>query len=395
MPLFRYRALAVDGKTIKGVIDADSLHIAKERLRRQQLLVTDVTAHQSEKKEWLLPQQFILTFTRELAHLLRAGLPLYESLITMQEKYARHKAQPMLLDLCDHLKEGHALSVALKRYPKIFNHIYLSMVQVAEQSGNLAEIFHQLAELITRQMKLKKQIISAITYPAILGVFCMVVASGLLLFVIPTMKELFEGRTLHPMTRIVLGLSDWVNSHGFEIISTFLLVSITSVYIWFKRNGKLYLYSLAQQMPFLKTLLLQSALVRFCRALSMLLYAGVPLLEALSLVRSIVKNPVFEQQILQTEKKVMQGERLSHALKSCSLIPALVIRLISLSEETGKMQEAFIHLSSIYEEEVEKHLGQLTTFLQPVLLITLGMIVGLVVLSILLPLTDVSSFLSN
>jgi general secretion pathway protein F len=395
MPLFRYRALSSDGKTIKGLIDADSFLVAKERLRRQQLLVTEVIAHKASQKELTIPLTFILTFTRELAHLLRAGLPLYESLITIEEKYLRHKAHPMLLDFCDHLKEGHSFSVALKRYPKIFNQIYLSMVQVAEQSGNLEVVFDQLAQLIARQMKLKKQITASLAYPCLLGVFCFCVASGLLLFVVPSMKELFEGRSLHPMTALVISLSNWINAHIQFLLCSFLTGICAFTYLWRKASGKVLVFRICLKLPFIKSLLLQAALVRFCRALAMLLQAGVPLLEALRLVKNVIKNPLLEQGITEAEAKIIRGERLSHALKAIPLMPALVVRLIALAEETGKMQEACNHLADIYEEEVEKYLAQLTTFLQPALLITLGAVVGLVVLSILLPLTDVSSFLST
>lgn len=395
MALFRYRAHTPDGKTIKGVIDADSLLVAKERLRRQQLFVTDVHAQGGEQRAATLPSTFVLAFTQELAQLLKAGLPLYESLLTIEEKYTRHKAHPILLDLCDHLKGGHALSVALKRYPKIFDQIYLAMVQVAEQTGNLAEVFSQLAQLIERQHKLKKQLVSATAYPCLLGIFCICVTLGLLLFVVPSMKDLFEGRALHPMTHAVLAISDWVNAHGSSLALFVSLLLASAIYFWRRGEGKKYFYLLCIQLPLVKTLLLHSALVRFCRGLAMLLTAGVPLLEALHLVKTVIKNPLLEQNIADAEKRIVRGERLSRSFKEMPHIPALVVRLVSLSEETGKMQEAFVHLSAIYEEEVEKHLSQLTTFLQPVLLITMGMIVGLVVLSILLPLTDVSSFLSS
>jgi len=395
MPLFRYRALTTDGKTIKGVIDADSLFVAKERLRRQQLLVTDVVPHGADQKKISLPSKFLLTFTQELAQLLHAGLPLYESLLTIEEKYSRHKAHSILLDLCDHLKEGHALSAALKRYPKIFDQIYLAMVQVAEQTGNMAVIFSQLAQLIERQHKLKKQLVSATAYPCLLGVFCVFLTLGLLLFVIPSMKELFEGRPLHPMTQIILSISDWVNANGANLAYALLLFIGAAGYFWQKGEGKKHFYRLCIKLPLVKTLLMQSALVRLCRGLAMLLTAGVPLLEALHLVKTVIKNPLLEQGVADAEKKIVRGERLSQSFKETVHIPSLVIRLVALSEETGKMQEAFLNLGTIYEEEVEKHLTQLTTFLQPVLLITMGMIVGLVVLSILLPLTDVSSFISS
>ena len=392
MPLFRYRALTTEGKTLKGIIDADSLLTAKDRLRRQQLLITDVAEQSAVRKELSIGGVFLLAFTQELAHLLAAGLPLYDALLTIEEKYRRHRAHPLLLDLCDHLKEGHSLSTALKRYPKTFDPIYLSMVQVAEQTGDLPAVFAQLAALIQRQHKLKKQLISAITYPCLLAIFCLCVSLGLFLFVIPSMKELFEGRALHPMTLLVVSLSDFIHTHLTALFLGALSFFSALFFLWRRPRTKSFLYRCALRCPLVKTLLLHSALVRLCRALAMLLAAGVPLLEALHLVRHVVKNPLLEQSLSEATKKIMHGEALSQALKEMPLIPSLMTRLIALSEETGKMEGAFAHLSSIYEEEVEKHLAHLTTFLQPVLLITLGMIVGLVVLSILLPLTDVSSF---
>lgn len=395
MPLFRYLAVSPQGKTIKGVIDADSLLVAKERLRKQQVMVTNVTALQSKQDQLTLQPAMLLSFTRELAQLLKAGLPLYESLITIEEKHRRHKAHPLFLDLCDNLKEGFSLSNALKRYPATFDRIYLSMVQVAEQSGNLALVFDQLAQLISRQQKLRKQLVSALAYPAFLALFCFCIICGLMFFVVPSMRELFEGRSLHPITTLVLGISHWVNAHVI-FLTAFLSTLISGAVIAVRsRQGKIFLYEISLKLPLVKTLLVHSALVRFCRSLSMLLGGGVPLLEALSLSRNVVKSPLIEESILEAEKRVGQGERLSAAFKGARLIPPLVLRMLALSEETGKMGDAFFSLSEIYDEEMEKHLEQLSTFLQPALLITLGAIVGLVVLSILLPLTDVSSFVSN
>ena len=157
--------MTLAGKNIKGVIDAESLFTAKERLRKQQVLVTEVFAVKSSEKELTLKAPLLLSFTREITQLLKAGLPLYESLLTIEEKYARHPAHPLFLDLCDHLKRGSPLSSALKKYPQTFDRIYLSMVEVAEESGNLVLVFEQLSALILRQQKLKKQLSSALDLP--------------------------------------------------------------------------------------------------------------------------------------------------------------------------------------------------------------------------------------
>ncbi len=392
MPLFRYTAVGPEGKTFKGVIDADSLPTAKERLRKQQILVTSLFPIQSKENQLILPPSLLLSFTREIAQLLKAGLPLYEGLVTIEEKYRKHKAHPLFLDLCDRLKEGASLSIALKRYPATFDQIYLSMVQAAEQSGNLAAVFVQLAELIARQQKLKKQLVSALAYPSFLGLFCFLIVCGLMFFVIPSMKELLEGRVLHPATAVILGISNWANAHVAFLIGMLCTMIGGIIFLFQNRRGKLWFYRFSLKMPFAKTLLIHSALVRLCRSLSMLLAGGVPMLDALSLSQRVVKSPLIEEAILTAQTRVGQGERISAAFRDAAILPPLVLRMLALAEETGKMEEAFFNLAEIYDEEMERHLSQLNAFLQPVLLITLGAIVGLVVLSILLPLTDVSSF---
>jgi general secretion pathway protein F len=209
------------------------------------------------------------------------------------------------------------------------------------------------------------------------------------------MRELFEGRALHPMTATILAISNWMNAHLVFLLLALSGILSAIVFTLRSSRGKLLMYELSLKLPFVKSLILHSALVRFCRSLSMLLAGGVPLLEALALSRNVVKSPLIEASILEAEKRVGQGDRLSAAFKGAPLIPSLVLRMLSLAEETGKMGDAFFNLAEIYDEEMEKHLAQLSTFLQPALLIILGAIVGLVVLSILLPLTDVSSFAAN
>ncbi len=393
MPLFRYEAFNESGKRIIGVIDADSLLLAKERLLKQQVMLIDLAMQ--EKKEISLDRSLLLSFTRELAQLLEAGLPLYESLLTIEEKYRHHKCHALFLDLCDRLKCGASLSSSLARYPKSFNEIYLSLVKAGEGSGTLASVFEELATLIARQQKLRKQLISALTYPAILFSFCLLVTMGLLLFVIPSMQELFEGRSLHPMTQFVLSLSRILKTHGFLIL-LFLSSFVAGVVLLFRsRKGKMYLQHLSLKIPFVNDLLLRSALTRFCGCCGLLIEGGVPLLDALNLSRKTMKLDLLEEVIEKAEKKIVEGRALSAELKDSPLVPSLVVRMLSIAEETGRMGPIFLKLSEIYDEELEKNLMQLSTFLQPALLLTLGAIVGLVVLSILLPLTDVSSFLST
>ncbi len=392
MALFRYRALNAQGKQFTGVIDADSLSSAKERLRKTQVLVTELIPLKNSSQEIVLSPPLLLSVTREIAQLLRAGLPLYESLVTIEEKYRRHQAHPLLLDLCDHLKGGSSLSTALKRYPKTFDRIYLSMVHVSEESGNMATIFEQLSQLIERRQKLKKQLFSALAYPAFLGAFCSLIVCGLIFFIIPTMAELFEGRSLHPLTETVLSISKWANAHVTMLVTFVLSVPFILFFLLRSQKVRLAIQQTCLKVPFLKSLILHTSLVRFCRATAMLLTGGVPLLEALRLSQNVLKNLMLESAVARAEQMIIEGKPLSAALSKDPVIPMLVTRMVATAEETGNMGDAFLSLAGIYEEEVEKHIAHLNTFLQPVLLIILGAIVGMVILSILLPLTDVSSF---
>jgi general secretion pathway protein F/type IV pilus assembly protein PilC len=393
MALFRYTALKSSGKVVKGVVDADTLEAAKEKLRKQELMVRTIVLREKNKNELFLDPDLLLAFTRELAQLLRAGLPLYESLLTIEEKYRLHKAHPLFLGLCDHLKTGSSLSSALRRYPKSFDGIYLSMILAGEQSGSLAYVLDQLSQLISRQHKLKKQLSSALIYPAFLGVFCLLVISSLLFFVIPSMQELFEGRALHPLTQMVLSISVFANENILSILSV-IATSVVATFLFLRsKRGKVAIQKTLIKLPFFKTVIIQGALTRFCRSSSILLLGGVPLIETLSLSRSVMKNPLLEQLIANAEKRIVEGSPLSEQFKQASFIPPLVPRMLAIAEETGRMAPMMQNIAEIYDEELERSLHQLTTLLQPILLLILGGIVGVVLLSVLLPLTDVSSFL--
>ncbi len=394
MPMYSFTALSGKAKTIVGVVDADSLYLAKEKLKQRQLLLTEIAPFYQKVKKTQLSSEMLLTFTREMAQLLKAGLPLYESLVTIEEKYQGHKSHYLFVDLCDHLKLGKSLSSALGSYSQVFDEIYLSMVKAAEQGGHLSQAFAELSLLITKQQRLKKQLFSALAYPAFLGCFCCLVVIGLFFFVIPSMQELFEGRRLHPLTSSVLWVSNFLNDNLGFLIPSLGFVVVASYFLLRQKAFRIYCFRWACNAPFLRSLLVQAALVRFCRAMFLLLSGGVPLVNALCFARKTMKNVFLEDVILEAEKKLVEGRKLSTLLSS-AFIPALVVRMVAIAEETGDMNIAMKNLAEIYEEELDKNLHQLTTFLQPAVLLFLGVVVGVVVLSILLPLTDVSSFLSS
>lgn len=395
MALYRYQALSSAGKKISGVVNADSLIAAKERLRKEQILVVDLDLFEEKKKAIRLPFPFLLDFTRMLGQLLRAGIPLFESLVIIEEKYHHHRFHPLLMDLCDALKTGLSLSEALARYPQSFDPIYIAMVHAGEQTASLPTIFEELCGLLHRQQKLKKQLFSAAAYPLFLGSFCVLVFFALLLFVIPSMKNLFEGRTLHPITQFVFGASDFVTAQGswigIGILMFATLIILTLRHPVLRQN----LDAIVLKIPFVGEFLREAATIRFCRTSSLLLSGGLPILQTLQLSRHVMKNRLLEEVIVRAEQKVSEGKPLSEELRASPLIPSIVPQMLAIAEETGKTAFMLQNIANICEENLEKKLQQFTAFLQPALLLLLGLIVGLVLLSILIPMTDVGSALQT
>lgn len=207
MALYQYRGRCSLGRKKAGTIKAETLDLAKEALKKQQIFITKLSLISRHQKTIKLTKDLLVHFTRELAQLLKAGLPLYESLLAIEDKYKSHSSHLLFLELCESVKQGKQLSTALGMFPETFNRIYISMVASGEEMGGLEHVFSQLSELITRQEKLKKQLISALIYPSFLLSFCLIVTFALFFFLIPSMEQLFEGRELHPMTQGVLQVS--------------------------------------------------------------------------------------------------------------------------------------------------------------------------------------------
>ncbi|MEM8727311.1 MAG: type II secretion system F family protein [Chlamydiota bacterium] len=395
MALYRYTALSKDGRRKKiGMINADSVELAKEKLRKEAILVIKLESYAKHGKEFTISPTLLVQFTRDLHILLKAGLPLYDSLTTLEEKYRKTKLHSIFLNLCDRVKEGRHFSDALKDYPKVFDPVYLSMVKAGEESGSLEQSFAELEKLLGQQQILRKKCFSAMIYPAFLAVFCVSVVCVLLFFLIPSMSELFEDATLHPMTRGVLSLSHFFTDHAF-LIFTLVAGMIGCLFLFiFHPKGKEILKERLLHVPIVKRLFIETIMTRFCRVFSILFKGGVPMMDCLTLSKKVMKHPSFEKIISAAEVKVLEGKPLSKQLQQSPLIPTLVIRMLSIAEESGRLAEMTAHLSDIYEEDIERSLSRLTSLLQPVMLLFLGVVVALILLAVLLPLTDVSSILN-
>lgn len=392
MPLFSYEALSDKGKKIKGTIDADTIQEAKIKLIRRQVTALSIDSLSKKKNKIILSSKETLSITRELARLLQAGLPLFEALSALEEKYREQKPHKILLDCCEKIRSGHPLSSALSSHSHTFDLLYIAMIFNAEKTGRLAEALQELSALLARQAQIRKQVLSALLYPCLLSVFCLVVLSSLLFFVIPSLKELFDGRELHVFTRIVFSASDFACSSKFFLASFFILLSTFFSLMFVIPSWKKQCLKALFSFPLLKNFFAKVSLIRFCRASSTLLEGGLPLITAFSQARSVMRHPQLEELIAAAEEKISQGAPISSPFIGHKLIPPLVPRMLGIAEQSGKLSFTMEQIAQIYEDELETTLAYFASAAQPILLLVLGALVGFVLLSVLLPLTDVSSF---
>jgi general secretion pathway protein F len=386
--LFKYKKLTKQGAVVSGVADYSSLKEAQYHLIQGGELLLELKTLKS-KKETKLNSEELFEFTYQMHQLLAAGLPIYESLLSLKEK--RVKYSDLLEKMAEKIKEGFSLSKVMADYPECFDVLYLAIIQASEVTGEIKEGFAALKSLLEKRAKILKILKNALIYPAILTVFAFLIVNGLIFFIIPSLKDLFEGRELSSLTQTILTVSNICNENIFLLLIFLILGTAATAYLAINGLLKKATLSILELVPFCRELTLALKLENFFSCLSLLLKRAINLKESLTLARNVLEHELLASKIDKAIEHVLKGNKFSTGLGPP--FPYVAIRLISLAEETGKLQEACERLSQIFQEDVEKKLSQLTAFLQPALLALIGLIVGLVVLSILLPLTDVGGFI--
>ena len=390
MPLFHYKAIDTQGKKIKGFLEAFDEKDAKIKLKDQGVFVTELSTKSALLSRQNLKGEDLVNFTTLLTQLVLSGIPLYESLVAIEEQYRGAKFHRILLSLTDQVKGGARLSQAMATFPESFDRLYVAMVAAGESAGALDVVLEKLTTLLGKRLKLKKEIGTALIYPLILGVFALTVISVLLGFVIPSIEGIFEGRTLNGFTQFVINTSHFARTWWWVYIP--LILGAIAFAVWKLREPKAKLFILKSMMrlPLIGKVVVESAMSRFCRTMATLQLGGLPMIDSLRLSRETLNNPTLEEEIEKAERKIIEGSRLSTEFLRSRHIPHLVPRMLAIGEETGHLATMLNKIADIYEDELDKTLKQALALLQPVILIGMGILVGLVLIAILLPLTDLS-----
>ena len=392
MPLYQYQYVDAHGKRKSGSIDAQEDREARNKLREQGILVTQLQAKSKISKKQNLKGDNLLAFTVQLSQLINAGVPLYESLTALEEQSRGDSYHRVILSLCEQVRAGISLSAAMGAYPESFDKLYCGMVAAGEAVGASGPVLEKLTHFLARSMKLKKQIVTAMIYPGILGGFSLLIIALLLGFVVPSLEGIFADRKLNTFTNGVLAFSHLFREYWW----LYLPIGIGSLTwgIWKLRSqqGRLWMEKTVLKIPLLKTLVIQTAVARFCRTMGTLLQGGLSMIDSLRISRGIMRNIVLENEILAAEGKIIEGHSLSHELRKSAYVPQLIGRMLAVGEESGTSVVMLNRIADMYEQELEKTLDRVMALAQPIILIVMGMVIGTVLLAILLPLTDVSSF---
>lgn len=395
MPSFRYEAIDENGNIVRGTIRAETEREVVERLAQENRRVIYIGEEREAERGkggrlWFgkVKERDLLVFTRQFATLLRAGVPIIRSLDSLRDQTLNPVLRDIIQQVRNDVMGGMSLADALARHPKVFSPLYVSMVRVAEATGNMGDVLNRIASFIDHEMTIKGRIKGALVYPALVLTVALAVLIVLFFFVMPTFKSIFSemGAQLPMITRIAMSFTDWLLHWWFAI--PLVILAIFLFYYVYRRipSGRYQIDLLKLKLPLFGQLSQKMALSRFARTFSTLLGAGVPMLRALEIVRDVVGNSVFAAAVSALRESVRDGYKLSSLMANYGIFPSMVVQMVDTGEESGNLPDMVEQVAIFYDEEVDRSIKALLSLMEPVMIILLACVVGFIAFSIYLPL---------
>lgn len=400
MPIFEYHGLNSQGKSIRGTVDADNSRNARVKLKKDGIYVVDLKDKTKVAKKTKGPKgpsnksvnvQDLSMMTRQLATLLKANVPLVESLAAVAEQVENETLSEAVSDIKNMVNEGATLHKSLAKYPRIFNKIYISMCEAGEMSGTLDVILIRLAEFTEAQHALTSKVRSAMLYPVLMFVITTALLMIIFIFVVPKIMTIFDASpdlVLPWYTKMVFDLSGFLVDYWYVILIGAIL-SFTLFINWKRTpSGSEQWDAIILRMPIVGRLSRTIAVSRFARTLSTLLTGGVPMLGAMSIVRNVVNNEVIAKAIDMARDNISEGESIAGPLKKSGQFPPLVLHMISIGEKTGELEMMLGQVSDSYDFQVKNEVDGLASLLEPMMIVVMGCVIGLIVFSIMMPMFE-------
>ena len=383
----------------KGEMNAVSANIVRSNLRHTGLMPTAVRkVPQPLFGEKGVKEGQLVVMVRQLSTMINAGVPIVQSFELLISATSGAGMKKLLKGILQHLQEGESLSQAMAHFPKYFDRLFVSLIAAGEQGGILDTILLRLAEYREKTLALNKKVKSAMFYPAAIITVMVVVVIILMIFVIPVFSQLFSsfGATLPLLTQVVVNLSDWMKSHWYIVV----LVPITAVWLFvyaYKHNlpFKTVIDRFSLKIPVLGDILLKGAVARFMRTLSTMQAAGVPIMEALGTLSKVSGNVIIERSVLAARDDVASGGRITTRLKSDGVFPIMATQMLAIGEETGAIETMSSKVADFYEADVEESVDRLSTLMEPMIMVVLGIIVGTLVVAMYMPIFKMGAVVTH
>lgn len=379
------------GEKRKGFISSESLKTAKDTLFKEKFVVIEISSINDVDVSYTLTIEQILRFTKDLRQFLKAGMQLYAALETIEKVARNNKEHVVFVSLCRSVSSGKSLSESMSLFPRSFSSLYRSMLFAGENEGAVMPALDQLALLLEKRQKTKSAIQKAIAYPLFLLCLSCCVICFLLLVLIPSIEELFEGRTVHYFTRFILSLSLGMRNYYVWILSAFAIIAVFLGVVSMKASLRKKSYLLFCKLPYVSTLQKTSDTARFFRSLSTLLSCGTPLLSGITESVEVVSNPLLKEEFIQMKEKLLQGVPLSHSFAASHSFSPVISNILEVGETASTLDQATNDIAEMYEKTFDGFIDKITTLLAPMMLVFIGIIVGITLLAVMMPLTDVSS----
>lgn len=402
MPIFEYKALNKTGKNVRGTVDADNVRAARVKLKKEGIFIVDIRDKtKSQKKDNRrrsstsrgVSVEDLSMMTRQLATMIKANVPLVESLAAVAEQVDNPVLAEAVSDVKNMVNEGSPLYKALSKYPKIFSNIYIYMCEAAETSGAMDVILLRLAEFSEAQNELTSKVRSAMLYPLIMFTFTLGMLAVLFVFVVPSLVSVFESSemVLPWYTQVVIGISGFLVNYWL-----ILIIGVAGSVVLFRSwkstpSGSATWDAILLKLPVIGKLARMIAVSRFTRTLSTLLVGGVPMLAAMEIVRNVVDNAVLASAIDNAKENISEGESIAGPLKKSGQFPPIVTHMISIGEKTGELENMLTQVSDSYDFQVKNSIQGLTSLMEPVMIIVMGCVIALIVVSIMIPIFDMTN----
>lgn len=393
MPVFSYRAVGRDGKSLGGTIEAEGPELATRQLRSQGLTLLSLEAGDSggaaagrgAARAGAPGRQEVLSMTSELSVLLRAGLPLDRALKVLIDMAAQPALDALLNDLLGAVKGGKPLSQALQAHENVFGPFYISMVRAGEASGQLSAVLERLVAYLENAKKNRDTVVSALIYPAILAVVALLSIVFMLAFVVPQFETLFDdmGDALPMMTRWVINGADFIEAYGLV-----LLVLIGALVFYVRRwsasdAGRKALHGRILGLPLVGNLVFEFEMSKFSRTVGTLLDNGVSLLRAISIAMDTVDNVVLKEALSVLPAAARAGKRLSRALEDSGMFTPMVVQMVRVGEESGRLDQMMMELAEVFDDHVQSGVKRALALLEPVLILGMGVVIATIIIAIL------------